>query len=242
MTFEGSVSVVTGASSGIGRELALKLARRGACVWAVGRSRERLDALVADAGADGCVRPLVADLESVAAIEQAVREVTREDGALHVLAHCAGLIRLGAVDAVSDEDLDRQYRVNLRAPFVLTKALLPALRVGEGQVAFLNSSAAVSPSANNVSYAMTKAGLTALADGLRAHVNREGIRVSTFFVGRADTPMQVTVHEFEGRAYRPERLIRAEDVAEVVLTALATPPSGEVTNVHLRSIAMSTED
>lgn len=242
MTFEGSVCVVTGASSGIGRALASALARRGARVWALGRSRERLDELLAEDGCRRQIRPLVTDFEDAGAVEQAVREVTAEEDVLHVLAHCAGIIRLGAVDAISGDDLDRQYLVNLRAPFVLTRELLPALRAGKGQVAFLNSSAAVAASADNVSYAMTKAGMTALADGLRALVNRDGVRVSSFFLGRADTPMQRAVHEFEGRTYRPERLIGADDVAEVVLATLGSPARGEITNVHVRSVAKPTED
>jgi NADP-dependent 3-hydroxy acid dehydrogenase YdfG len=108
-------------------------------------------------------------------------------------------------------------------------------------VVFVNSSAAFRASASNALYAATKAGLKALADGLRDEVNRDGVRVVSVYVGRVATPMQAAVHEFEGRRYRPELLLRPEDVAETVLTTLALPASGEVTDVSIRSMTKPSE-
>jgi NAD(P)-dependent dehydrogenase (short-subunit alcohol dehydrogenase family) len=205
-------------------------------MWVIGRSRQHLERLVADAGVDQTIDPVVADLESAGDIETAAGSILSERDHLDVLVHCAGSIYMGSLESVSADDLDRQYRVNLRAPYLLTRALLPALRRARGQVIFVNSSAALRPSADNVSYAAMKAGLKALADGLREGVNPDGVRVVTLHVGRTDTPMQASVHEFEGRPYRPELLLRPEDVAEVALAALAVPASGEVTDVNLRPI------
>jgi NADP-dependent 3-hydroxy acid dehydrogenase YdfG len=119
---------------------------------------------------------------------------------------------------------------------VLTQALLPGLRRARGQVVFINSSAALRSSATNVLYAATKAGLKAFADGLRAEVNQDGVRVVSVYAGRTATPMQEAVHEREGRQYRPDVLLRPEDIAEVVLGALALPASAEVTDVNIRSM------
>jgi NADP-dependent 3-hydroxy acid dehydrogenase YdfG len=234
----GRICVVTGASSGIGEALTVALARSGARVWAIGRRRSRLDALANDvAGSAGEVVPLVADLERAEDVASAGEEIVSHSNRIDVLVHGAGAITLGALDSVSAADFDRQYRVNLRAPVMLTQALLSALKDAEGQIVFINSSAGLRASADNVLYAATKHGLKAIADGLREEVNPHRVRVISVYTGRTATPMQVSVHEHEDRLYRPELLLRPEDVVEVVLAALSVPASGEVTDVSVRPIA-----
>jgi NADP-dependent 3-hydroxy acid dehydrogenase YdfG len=234
----GRICVVTGASSGIGEALTVALARTGARVWAIGRRRDRLAALVDEvAGSRGGVVPLVADLERAEDVASAGDEIVSHTDRVDVLVHSAGAITLGGFDSVSAADFDRQYRVNLRAPVVLTQVLLPALKRAEGQIVFINSSAGLRASANNVLYAATKHGLKAIADGLREEVNPDRVRVISVYTGRTATPMQVSVHEHEGRQYRPELLLRPEDVVEVVVAALSVPPSGEVTDVSVRPIS-----
>jgi short-subunit dehydrogenase len=235
---DGSVCVVTGASSGIGRSLAVALARRGASVWAIGRSSRRLDDLAAEVGeVDGRVRPLLADLERDGEVEAAARAILAGGERVDVLVHSAAVIVPGPFEVAATAEFDRQYRVNLRAPFVLTQLLLPALRRARGQVVFVNSSAGLTAAANNAQYAATKHGLKALADSLRQEVNPDGVRVLTVYPGRTATPMQELIHESEGRSYRPEFLLRPEDVVDVVLSALALPRTGEVTEVSVRPIS-----
>jgi len=207
-------------------------------VWAIARSRDRLDSLVEEVEAgSGDVVPLVADLQLDDDIESAAGEILAAGDHVDVLIHSAGAIGLGTFESASAAELDRQYRVNLRAPFVLTQLLLPALKRAEGQVVFINSSAGVKASANNVVYAATKHGLKALADGLREQVNRDRVKVISVYAGRTATPMQASVHAFEEREYRPERLLQPDDVVEVVLAALSVSEHGEVTDVNVRAMA-----
>lgn len=235
---DGRVCVVTGASSGIGEALTVALARTGGRVWAIARNRERLEALAEHVPqGTGEVVPIVADLERDEDLAAAGDEILSGRDRVDVLVHSAGAITLGGFDSVSAADFDRQYRVNLRAPVVLTQTLLPALKRAEGQVVFINSSAGLRASADNVLYAATKHGLKAIADGLREEVNPDRVRVISVFTGRTATPMQASVHEHEGRRYLPEFLLHPNDVVEVVLAALALPPSGEVTDVNVRPIA-----
>lgn len=235
--FAGQSCVVTGASSGIGRAVAVSLARAGAYVHAIGRNQARLDLLVEEVvELDGHVVTVVADLEQDADIERVAREILSEGDRVDVLVHSAGAIELGTASSATVDELDRQYRVNLRAPVALTQALLPGLRRARGQVVFINSSAALRASATNVLYAATKAGLKTFADGLRDDVNQDGVRVVSVYAGRTATPMQESIHVYEGRPYRPEHLLRPEDIAEVVLGALALPASAEVTDVNIRSM------
>src|SRR5207302_1143946 len=78
-------------------------------------------------------------------------------------------------------------------------------------------------------YAATKHALKALADSLREEVNADGVRVLSVFIGNTATPMQAAMHEMEGRPYEPARFIQADDVAEMVISALSVAPSAEVT-------------
>ncbi len=237
MSLNGKVCVVTGASSGVGRALATAFARSGAQVWAMGRSRERLESLARKtAGAAGGLTPLIADFEDKDALEAAHVEIISNSDSLDVLVHSAGTISRGPIEHASTDHFDRQYQVNLRAPFVLTRALLPALKRSRGQIVFINSSAGSVASPDAALYAATKGGLKVFADSLRQEVNPAGVRVVTVTLGRTATPMQKLVHEHEGRAYRPELLLRPEDVVEVVLSALSLGPTAEVTDVKLRPL------
>ena len=120
-------------------------------------------------------------------------------------------------------DLERQQRINVRAPQVLTQALLASLRLRRGQIVLVNSSVARRPQAATSQYAATKIALQEFADRLRSEINQDGVRVLSVFVGRTATPMQQTVHRLEGKEYRAERLLQPEDVASVVLNTLCLP-------------------
>jgi NADP-dependent 3-hydroxy acid dehydrogenase YdfG len=226
-------AVVTGATGGIGRAVVNALSRGGATVWAVGRDSVRLDALETSADV-GKVVPLRADLQDDRELESAASSILRATETLDVLVHAAGIIRLATCEETTADDLDAQYRVNFRAPYLLTKALLPALRRAGGQIAFVNSSSVLRPAPGNTSYTASKAALKAYADGLRDEVNGDGIRVVTVYAGRTATPMQASIHALEDRPYDPHRLLQPEDVADVLLSALALPSSAEVVDVHVR--------
>jgi NADP-dependent 3-hydroxy acid dehydrogenase YdfG len=228
------IAVVTGASSGIGEAVAVALAARGLRPCLAGRDVERLQRLADDLTARG-PRPSVvrADLgldEGIRTLIEAVEAM----GRLDVLVHSAGALRLGDVLKAGWDDLDELYRVNLRAPYLLTKALLPLLAASRGQIVFVNSSAALRASANNALYAATKAALVSLAGSIRDRVNPLGVRVLTVFLGRTATPMQERVHAFEGRSYDPGSLLSPGDVADLVVQALMLPRTAELTDITVR--------
>ena len=231
------VAVVTGASSGIGRAIALGLAAEGATLCLVGRRVEALEA-VAESARAGASRVAVcrADLTRDHETLQLAARLPRDVGPVDILVHAAGVISRGLIEQAAVEDFDTQFRTNVRAAYLLTQALLPMLRARQGQVVFLNSSAGLAARAGVSQYAATKAALKAFADSLREEVNADGVRVMSVFLGRTATPMQAAVHEAEGRAYHPERLIRPEDVASIVVSALRLPRSVEVTEIKLRPL------
>ena len=178
-----------------------------------------------------------ADLTMDENIQDLVKRLQDEIGKVDILVHSAGVISLGQVETTSVKDFDWQYSVNVRAPYILTQALLPMIRSCRGQIVFINSTAGRIAASGVSQYAATKHALKALADSLREEVNADGLRVLSVFVGRTATPMQAAVHEMERRSYDPKRLLQPEDVAAVVINALSLSRSAEVTDIHIRPLA-----
>jgi NAD(P)-dependent dehydrogenase (short-subunit alcohol dehydrogenase family) len=155
-------------------------------------------------------------------------------GTLSLLVLCAGHHEPAAVEATSVESFDAAIATNLRAPFLLSAALLPALRAARGMVVLVNSSVVGNARPGVAAYAASKAGLRMFADCLRSEVSADGMRVLSIFPGRTATPMQRDRYEREGLEYRPERLMQPDDVARVVLDAFAS--RAELTEIHLRPL------
>jgi len=232
---EGQIAVVTGAGGGIGEALSLGLAAEGVMVCLVGRRADRLAAVAKRAADRGgrCVS-WPADLTVDAEIEALSARLDRDLGAVDILIHSAGVITLGRVEDAGVEEMDRQYRVNVRAAYALTSTLLPGLKKRQGEIVFMNSSVGLAARAGVGPYAATKHALHAIADSLRDEVNGDGVRVLSVFLGRTATPMQAAIHRVEGRAYRPEDLMQPADVAQVVISALKLPRTAEVTEIRIR--------
>jgi short-subunit dehydrogenase len=231
------VAVVTGASSGIGRAIALELVARGATACLVARSLPKLQAVLDSAPqhSEG-LRAYAADLAKIPQIEQLQSRLQREFDHVDFLVHGAGVISMGRLESAPVEDLDAHYRCNVRGPYRLTQSLLPMLRRAKGQIVFLNSSVGLTAKANVGQYAASKHALKALADSLREEVNADGVRVLSLYLGRTATPMQQEIHRCEGKNFHPERLIQPEEVATLLVDLLAVQQSMEITDITLRPV------
>ncbi len=231
------LSVVTGATSGIGRAVAQELVAHGHELLVVSRGGEGLAALERELRAvagPGALTSVVADLAddtAAAAVAAAVRHDGRRVG---VVVHSAGVVGLGPLEEGVLGAYDRQMAVNTRAPLALTVALLPYLADGTAQIVFVNSGAGLRANANWGAYAASKHALRALADSLRDELRPRGIRVASLFPGRTDSPMQREVHASEGKPYDASKLLAPGDVASVLRTVLELPPSAEVGDVTIR--------
>jgi short-subunit dehydrogenase len=227
-SLKGRLALVTGASSGIGHAVALALARQGMELLLVGRRKDALRSVAEQAGGANIV---VADLASAPGRQLVVDAVPPM---LHVLVHSAGIYFRGAVLGTTGETWAALDALNLHAPLLLTAACLHALKVAQGHIVFVNSTAGMEAAANVAAYAASKHGLRAAADALRQEVNPDGIRVLSVFPGRTDTPMQKSILTQEGRMASPGSLLRPEDVAVMIVSALMLSPSAEVTELTLR--------
>ncbi len=215
-----AIVMVTGATGGIGGALVEILRRRGDEIYGVGRDQDRLAALG--------VHPVVADLTRPETLSTALPPLERLD----VLVHSAGVVALGNVAETPYPVWQEHFAVNLGAAAELTRLLLPALRAAAGQVVFVNSGAGLRANPGWSAYAASKFGLRALADSLRAE--ERALRVTSIHPGRTATGMQQSVRDQEGGDYDPEQYIRPETVANLIVTALDTPPDAELIDLSVR--------
>ena len=233
--FTGEFVVVTGASSGIGRAIAIEFARAGAALALVGRDRDALPFDDCTAAGGGPHVPYVADLLRDDSIEALTTAISSGPQRVRAIVHSAGIIEPGDLQSAAVTDFDRQYRCNVRAPWVLTQQLLPRLDASS-DVVFINSSVGLTARRGLTQYAATKHGLRAVADGLRDEVNAKGVRVLSVFLGRTATSMQAALASSDGGEYEPERLIQPEDVANTVVHVVSLPRTVEVTDISLRPL------
>ena len=223
--FQNKRALVTGASSGIGQAIAQALAAEGAQVHAVARSWPNT--------VDGW-QLHNADFTVEADVRRLAAEVSNAESPVDLLIHCAGALEMGLVADFSLAQLDYLYQVNVRAPFLLTQLFLPALTQNKGQIVFINSSAAVAANTALAGYSSTKAALKSIADCLRMEVNASGVRVMSVYPGKTASVMQQRAHELACKPYDAAKLMQPQDVAQMVLSALALPATAEMTDLHIR--------
>lgn len=211
----GAVCLVTGASSGIGAATARRFARAGAQVLLAGRDAARLDALAAQTGGT----PLVGDLGSAGVAEELAEGALARAGRVDVLVSNAGVGWSGDFAAMPLADIVRLVAVNLTAPLVLARLLLPGMRErGSGHLVMVSSIAGSVGVAREAAYAATKAGLNGLCESLRDELAGTGVGVSTVVPGVVDTDF-FTRRGVPYERNRP-RPIPSERVADAILAAV----------------------
>jgi NADP-dependent 3-hydroxy acid dehydrogenase YdfG len=239
-SLKNQVAVITGASSGIGKAIALSVAGHGAEVCLVARRRELLEEAAKQAQASGARgHACSADLTKDEDIRALGERCEKEFGRVNILVLCGGAISHGPLEKSSIADLDLMYRSNLRGHYLLIQTMLPLLRKVSGQIVFINSSAGLRSPATTGQFSATQHAFRSIADSLRDEVNALGIRVLSVYPGRTATPRIAKLFEKEGRAYQPGLLMQAEDIAEMVTHSLRLPRTAEVTDISMRPMQKS---
>jgi len=180
----GRRALITGGSSGIGAAAARSLASRGVRVAVAGRDRAALAEVAADTG--GCW--VQGDLREPGCPRRLVAEAADTLGGLDLLVSNAGIGWAGSFAAMGESDIDALLDVNLRAPAHLAQAAIPYLRPGGGRLVFVSSIAGLVGAPGEAWYSATKAGLSSLAEMLRAELKPAGIGVTLVTPGVVDTP------------------------------------------------------
>jgi short-subunit dehydrogenase len=168
--------LLTGATGGLGRAIARRLAAAGANVVLSGRREDALVELASEIGAEVAVADLVD--------RAAVRDLAAAHPDVDILVANAGLPGSGRLDSFTEEQIQRVLLVNLQAPMLLAHALAPAMvRRGSGHIVFMSSLAGKAPTAGSSIYSATKSGLRGFSCALRAELHGTGVGVSTIFPG-----------------------------------------------------------
>ena len=234
---KGSVCIVTGAGSGIGEAAALMLGSRGAQVVLVGRTLSKLErvrrAIEAGGGAAD-VRPC--DVGDMAAVRGLAEGVLSDYGHVDVLVNNAGFSsRNRTTLKTTPEEAEAMMRVNLMGPFFLTQAVLPGMLARkEGTIVNVSSLSATNPSLLGGSfYGAVKAGLLNFTRCLNIELENSGVRACCILPGEVDTPT------LENRPVVPDAgaratMLAAEDVAEAILLAVASPHRSLVEEITVR--------
>jgi 3-oxoacyl-[acyl-carrier protein] reductase len=222
--FQGRIALVTGGSGGIGAALSARLAGEGAAVavhYVENRdSAERVAREIVEQGGRAVV--FRADLREAEASERLIDEVERELGAIDVLAANAGMAKVRAIEEVDAATFDESIAINLRAPFLLARRVLPGmLERGFGRILFTSSVAGFIGGAVSVDYASSKAGLHGLTHFIASRVARQGVTVNAIAPALIEDTAMFPGDPVELAARVPVgRLGKSSEVADLALAIL----------------------
>jgi len=228
MDLKNGTAIITGASKGIGRAIAEALAREGMRLVIGARTAGPLEEAARAIG--GEVETVVGDVgdESVAA--RLVQTAARRFGRIDVVVNNAGIGHHGRLEDMDPAEFDRIYRTNVRGPFLLMRAAIPMMRGKGGTLVTLASLAGKNPVPNRAAYAASKWAMIGLSRSVLQEVRKDGIRVIILEPGSTLTDFG---HDAAKMA-QAEKLVRPEDVAAVLVSALKLPARATVSEIEIR--------
>src|SRR5882762_10290995 len=247
----GKVALITGGGTGIGRAIALAFAREGASVAVAGRRLEKLREVIVEVQkAGGAGLAMECDVTHAREVERAVKGTVERFGRLNVLVNNAGTLHVSTVEGISEEEWDRMMTVNLKGPFLMSRAVLSEFRkCGGGAIVNIGSVLGLVAVKDRAAYCASKGGVTMLTKAMALDHAHEKIRVNCICPSIVETELVKGVFNETERGQEMlkarlatiplGRLGRPEDVAEMAvflaseesswLTGAAIPLDGGVT-------------
>ncbi len=218
MELKNKVVVVTGAGRGIGRQIALDLAKAGCAVFACARSGDELESLKRDCGQAGAPCDyLAADLSSIANVNLLADRTIERFGRIDILVNNAGVLFQDGVLNVTEDEWDLTMSVNLKASFFLAQRALKDMMTRKcGYIINMVSTAALCVPPGITSYGASKAGMVGASQALYEEAKRHGVKVSMIYPGMTDTGMLRAA----GTGTLPEQWMLPEDISNCVLFLL----------------------
>lgn len=222
----GKVAIVTGASRGIGRGIAIALAREGATLVLNSRDADRLADVVQELQANATqIDSVAGDVAQENVVEQLFARTVERFGRLDLLVNNAGAFDGGPLDAFPIDAWDRVIATNLRAPFLCTRAALAIMkRQGSGRIINIGSIAASRVRPHSAAYAASKHGLWGLTQAAALEGREYGVTVGCLNPGN----IAVERRQASGSAEDEEPMIAVEDISEVALLMATLPPNVEM--------------
>lgn len=235
MRLQGQVAIVTGAGRGIGRAIAVALAKEGADLVICARTEEQLQQTALEVQALGRkVVPVTADVSSLKDVRRVFETLNREFGKLHILVNNAGIIRRGTIETHSDEEWEMVMAVNLRGTYYFCREAIALMKKHNyGRIVNITSVAGkVGDIASAPSYGSSKAAVIALTKSLARSLAPYGITVNAVAPHAIETEMSAEWTEEQKRAIIAQiplgRLGKPEEVAAAVVF-LASPEASFIT-------------
>jgi NADP-dependent 3-hydroxy acid dehydrogenase YdfG len=220
----GRHALVTGASRGIGRQVAERLAGAGARVWCLARSETAVRALAAELGGEALVADLSDDAATWDALDQMVEQI---GGPPDIVVNAAGVFGLAACHTETVRAFDDAIAINLRGSFIVNRVLLPAmLERGSGLIVNVGSVAGRRALPGNAAYAASKYGLRGYHEVLLEELRGTGVRATLLEPAATDTPLWDAV-DADGSPQLPgrEQMLSPDDVAQAILFVATRPAS-----------------
>jgi len=235
-SFEGQVSLVTGATRGIGAAIALELAQHGLKVIGTGTTQDgaaRIGQALAAFGGQGCVL----DVNDGAALDSLVDEIVKTHGGLHVLVNNAGITRDMLAMRLKDNDWDAVIDTNLKAVFRMSRAVIrPMMKQRYGRIISITSVVGAAGNAGQANYAAAKAGVAGMTRALARELGSRNITVNCVAPGFIETDMTASLPEAQQQALLSQiplgHLGKPADIAHAV-AYLASPQASYVTGQEL---------
>lgn len=222
--FDGKVALVTGAASGIGRAVAMRLADEGATVFAHDRDADGLVQTEADiVGTGGRIETRTGDLAQRTECFDAVAACADRHGRLDVLVNVAGISRADHFTEIDEASYRRMAAINIDAPFFLSQAAVPHLLANDGNIVNVASSSGVMGGAYTSSYCLTKGALVQLTRALAMEYLKTPLRVNAIAPGATDTALPAAFHvpadvdfELMARYMVPRPMSQGAEIAGLV--------------------------
>ena len=218
-SLKGKNVLVTGAGKGIGRALSVALAKEGANLAVLARTKKDLEDLADEVSKWNIkVCLLVADVGDMQAVNDAVEKAVKELGPIDILVNNAGVAKLGKFLDVKPEDVEQMIRVNLLGIYYTTRAVLPSMIERKtGDIINISSTAGLRGSASTAAYSASKFGVFGLSESLMQEVRKHNIRVMAMAPSTVVTQLAQTSNLITGDE---ERVMHPEDFAELVISHL----------------------
>jgi len=227
---KGKIAIITGAGSGIGRACALALAHEGARLALVGRRKKLLEKVAAEIGSSGLV--LAADISQQGEAERIVEQTVSHFGGLNVLLNNAGVLHVGTAERITEEQWDQTFNVNVRAVWLLSRAVLPAMRkAGGGSIINMASVLGINGARNRAAYAASKGAVVLLTKCMAIDCGQEQIRVNAICPSFVETDLTAAVI----RQAPDPNSVRAERISVHPLGRLGQPQDIAGLAVYLAS-------
>jgi len=219
----GKTALITGAGSGIGREVALELARRGVSVALAGRTEAKLTETAAQIGYEGgdAVK-IAADVTDLAQVEHLIAETTRAFDGLDILVNSAGVGLIKPLETTTAAEIDRLLAVNVKGLMLVTQAALrPMIAAGKGgHIINMSGILGKAAMANASVYCASKYAVTGFSKALQLEVSRKhNIKVSLMYLGGVDSPFWDTIDMKVQR----DKMLTIADAAGAIITVLTQP-------------------